>query len=112
MKKILTAVCLVSLAIAIPAMAADTYTGALVETLNNKINTVAAPVVNTEKALNEKQKAAQELKQKQIADKKAQIEAKQKAQQELVNKKKQQIQATKDAFKQEKNEIKSIFSVQ
>lgn len=112
MKKILITTYLLSSLIAIPALAADTYTGTLLENFNNKINSTAAPIVNKEKEFNEKQKAAQELQQRQIADQKAQIEARQKAQQELVNKKKQQLKMQRDEFKQEKNELKSLFSVQ
>lgn len=111
MKKILLATCVLSLIIGAKTFAADTYTGGLVESLNQKIDKVAAPVVNKEKELQEKQKAAQALQLKQVADKKQQLEARQKAQQELVNKKKQQIQTQKDLLKQQKNELKSLFQL-
>lgn len=109
MKKILLATCVLTLALGTKTFAADTYTGELVDALNQKINKVAAPVVNKEKELQEKQKAAQELQLKQIADKKQQIEASQKAQQELVNKKKQQIQTQKELFQEQKKGIMSLF---
>ncbi len=111
MKKFLLATCVLSLAIGAKAFAADTYTGGLIESLNKKIDKVAAPVVNKEKQVQAKQKEAQALKQKQIDAKKKELEARQKAQQELVKKKKQQVQAQKDLFKQEKEDIKNIFKI-
>lgn len=109
MKKVLLTACVLSLVLGAKTFAADTYTGGLIDSLNQKINKATAPVVNKEKELQEKQKAAQELKQKQIDAQKKQLEAKQKAQQELVNKKKQQVQAQKELFQQQKKEIKSLF---
>lgn len=117
MKKFLIGACLFSI-ITVPAMAADTYTGGMVKSLNQKINKAAAPVVNKEKeikqqeaALKQREKNAQELKQKQIDARKKQIKANQKAQQNAVAKKKQQVQAQKDLLKKEKEDIKSIFTI-
>ena len=56
MKKFLIGACLVSLAAA-PAMSADTYTGAMIDSLNQKINKVASPVVNKEKEIKQKEMA-------------------------------------------------------
>lgn len=112
MKKILLATCVLSLALGTKAFAADTYTGGLVDSLNQKINKVAAPVVNKEKEVQAKQKAIQDLKQKQIDEQKKQIEAKQKAQQELIDKKKQLINNQKELFQQQKKELKNLFSVE
>lgn len=116
MKKILIAssICLLA---ATSAMAADTYTGTLLESFQKKVDSKAAPIVNKEKELQAKQKAVLELKQKQEAERQQQLAARQalleeqkKQQEELINKKKQQIQAQKDALKQQKEDWKSIFS--
>lgn len=56
MKKILLATCVLSLVIGTKAIAADTYTGGLVESLNQRIDKIAAPVVNKEKQVQTKQK--------------------------------------------------------
>lgn len=109
MKKILSVACILSLLIGSRVFAAETYTGGLVDSLNQKINKVASPVVNKEKEVKAKQKAIQELKQKQLEEQKKQAEARQKAQKELIEKKKQQIQDQKTLFNQQKEEIKNIF---
>lgn len=109
MKKFLIITCIASLT-TVPAFAADTYTGNFIESVNTKINQVAAPVVNKEKELQAKQKEAQELKIKQLEEKQKLIDAQQKAQQELINQKKQEIQAQKDFWQKQKELWKSIFS--
>lgn len=111
MKKVLLATCVLSLTLGAKAFATDTYTGGLVDSLNQKINKVTAPVVNEEKKMQEQQKAAQDLKQKQLDAQKQQIEARQKAQQELIDKKKQQVQNQKDLLNQQKNELKNLFQL-
>lgn len=112
MKKILIATLVLSVALTAKVYAAGTYTETLLDTVHQKINDKAAPVVNKEKKLQEKQKAAQELKLKEVAAKKKFIEDKQKAQQELVEKKKQQIKDQKELFKKQKEEIKGLFSIE
>lgn len=111
MKKALIATFILSLTMVNSVMAADTYVGSFLETQQKKLDAKAAPLVNKEKQLREQQKAAQELKAKQAAEKKAQLEAQKKAQEELLAKKKQQVKSVKDSFKQQKNEIKDIFTV-
>lgn len=112
MKKILLLTCVLSVAIYAKTFAADTYTGALVDALNQKVNKVAAPVVNKEKELQEKQKSIQQLKQTQLEEQQKQIDAKQKAQQELINKKRNQLQGQKDLIKNETNDLKKLFSIE
>lgn len=84
------------------ALAADTYTGALLESVQKKIDSTAAPIVNKEKQLKVQQQALNP--QNKVLDA-------QRQQQELINKKKQQIQAQKDLLNNEKDELKSIFSI-
>lgn len=110
MKKLLTLAILSSMLMS-AAMATETVTGDFLNSVYKKIDAKAAPVVNKEKQMREQQQAALELRQKQEAEKRAQLEAKQKAQQELVDKKKKQIQSTKDSFKQQKQELKDLFQV-
>ena len=109
MKKILLTTCILSLMLGTKALAADTYTGSFVESLSNKINAVAAPVVDKEKQLQEKQLETQNLKQQQLEAQKQQLEAKQKAQQELIEKKKQQIETQKGLFQQLKQQFLGLF---
>lgn len=101
MKKLLVSAFVLSLAVCAPAFADETYTGHYVNLLNNKINQAAAPLVNKENELNQKQLQAKQKQQAQLD-----------AQQQAINNKKQQIQNQKDLFNQEKNNIKSLFSVQ
>ena len=96
MKKILVATCVLSLAIGAKAFAADTYTGALVDSLNKKINQAAAPAINKEREINALQNAPQQ---------------KANTQQDLIYKKQQQIQKQKNLLQQEKNDLKNIFQV-
>lgn len=105
MKKILLATCVLTLALGTKTFAADTYTGALVDSLNQKINKAASPVVNKEKELQDKQRAIQNLQNQPIG-------IKQPAQLELINKKQQQIQTQKDLYNQQKKELKNLFSVE
>jgi len=101
MKKVLLAT-MVSLMIASSAMAADTYTGTLLNSFQKKVNDAAAPVVNKEQQIRAQQQALSP--QNKVNDVQAQ-------QQALINKKKQQVQAQKDLLNNEKNELKGIFSV-
>lgn len=96
MRKILLTTCVLSLALGAKAFAADTYTGALVNSLNKKINQAAAPVINKEKEINALQNAPQQ---------------KMNTQQDLIYKKQQQIQKQKDLLKNEKNDLKNLFQV-
>lgn len=112
MKKILIATCLLTLTMATSANAVETYTGALLKSVQKKIDAKAAPIVNKEQQLRQQQADAKALSQKQVLERQKQIEAQQKAQLELVNKKKQQVQTQKDLFNQQKKEIKGLFSVQ
>lgn len=100
MKKILLATFILSLMLGAKAVAADTYTGALVDSLNQKINKAAAPVVNKEKEIQAQQKALQNLPQQKAT-----------TQQDLIYKKQQQIQKQKDLLKQEKNDLKNLFQI-
>ena len=93
---------MVSLMIASSAMAADTYTGTLLNSFQKKVNDAAAPVVNKEQQIRAQQQALSP--QNKVNDVQAQ-------QQALINKKKQQVQAQKDLLNNEKNELKGIFSV-
>lgn len=95
MKKILVTTC-IFLAIGVKAFAADTYTGALVDSLNKKINQAAAPAINKEKEINALKNAPQQ---------------KVNTQQDLIYKKQQQIQKQKDLLQQEKNDLKNLFQV-
>lgn len=101
MKKVLVAT-VISLMVASSAFAADTYTGALLNSFQKKINDTAAPVVNKEQQIRAQQQALSP--QNKVSDVQAQ-------QQALINKKKQQIDAQKNLLNNEKNELKSIFSV-
>lgn len=112
MKKNLIVTLTLSFALGAQVFAADTYTEGLLNSFQQKVNQTAAPVVNTEKQLKEKQRALQELPQNQVYAKRQQIDAQQQAQLELINKKRQQVQTQKDLFNQQKNELKNIFSVQ
>ena len=96
MKKILLTVCVLSLMLGTKAFAADTYTGALVDTLNQKINKAAAPVIEKEKALETVRNAPQQ---------------KVNTQQDLIYKKQQQIQKQKELLQNEKNDLKNLFQV-
>ncbi len=98
MKKILIAG-IVSLTITTSVMAADTYTGAFFEAQQKKIDAQTSKVVNKERQFNQQIQA-----QQQNATTLNQ-------QPSIVEKKKQQIQAQKDAFNQQKKELKSLFSV-
>lgn len=100
MKKILVATCVLSLAIGAKAFAADTYTGALVDSLNQKINKAAAPAINKEKEIQAQQKALQNMPQQKVT-----------TQQDLIYKKQQQIQKQKNLLQQEKNDLKNLFKV-
>lgn len=102
MKKILIATFVMSLTLTVPAFAADTYTGSLLESVQKKIDNTAAPIVNKERQIKAQQQALNP--QNKVLDA-------QKQQQDLVNKKKQQIQAQKDAFNKEKEDLKSIFTI-
>lgn len=112
MKKIITASLILSLTLCAAAFAADTYTEGLLNSFQQKVNQTAAPVVNTEKQLKDKQKQLQELPQNQVNVKKQQADAAQQAQMELLNKKKQQLQSQKDMLDYQRKEIKNLFSVQ
>lgn len=112
MKKRLFITLLSATSIISPAFSADTYTGALLNSFQQKIDKTAAPVVNKEKQIRDQQAAAQAISQQKAYDRQQQLEAQQKAQQELINKKKQQLQNQKNLLNNEKNELKSIFSVQ
>lgn len=112
MKKILTATCIISLAFATSAYAADTYLGGLIETQQKKIDAAVSPAINKEREIRQKQADMQTVSQKQAADRQNQIQAQQKAQQELINKKQQQIQAQKDAIKKQKDDLKNLFTIQ
>lgn len=101
MKKVLIAAIL-SLMVTSSVIAADTYTESLLNSVQKKIDTTAAPVVNREKQIRAQQQAFNP--QNRAQDAQAQ-------QQALINKKKQQIQNQKDLFNNEKNEIKNIFLV-
>lgn len=96
MKKFLLASCILSLAIGVKAFAADTYTGALVDSLNQKINKAAAPVINKEREINALKNAPQQ---------------KMNTQQDLIYKKQQQIQKQKELLQNEKNDLKNLFQV-
>lgn len=109
MKKFLIAAC-ISLMVASTATATETYTGALLNSVQKKIDAKAAPIVSKEAKIRE-QADIKAQGQKQISDKQSQLYAKQQAQLELVNKKKQQVQAQKDALKKEKDDIKSLFTI-
>lgn len=100
MKKILLTTCILSLAFGVKTFAADTYTGALVDSLNQKINKAAAPVVNKEKEIQAQQRALQNMPQQKVN-----------TQQDLIYKKQQQIQKQKDLLQNEKNELKNLFQV-
>jgi hypothetical protein len=100
MKKILLTTCVLSLALGAKAFAADTYTGALVDSLNQKINKVASPVMNKEKEIQAQQKSLQNLPQQKMN-----------TQQDLVNKKKQEIQKQKNLLNQEKSDLKNLFQL-
>lgn len=110
MKKIVVAT-MVSLMVASSAMAVETYTGSLLNSVQKKIDAKAAPIVNQEAQIRAQQKALTGFPQQQVSDKKSALTAQQKAQQELINKKKNQIKAQQDLFKNEKNELKSIFTI-
>lgn len=101
MKKVLLAT-VISLMVASSAFAADTYTGALLNSVQKKIDAKAAPIVNKEQQIRAQQQALSP--QNKVNDVQAQ-------QQALINKKKQQIDAQKNLLNNEKNELKSIFSV-
>lgn len=111
MKKILIATCVLSVTMATSVMAADTFTGSFIEAQQKKIDAKAAPIINKEKQIRDQQQAAQVLQVKQALEKKQQLEAQKKAQEDLLAKKKQQVNSVKDSFKQQKNEIKGLFSV-
>lgn len=96
MKKILLVTCVLSLALGTKAFAADTYTGALVDSLNKKINQAAAPAINKEKEI----KALQSMPQQKVN-----------TQQDIIYKKQQQIQKQKDLLQNEKNDLKNLFQV-
>lgn len=96
MKKILLTTCVLSLALGTKVFAADTYTGALVDTLNQKINKAASPVIEKERAL----EAVKNTPQQKVN-----------AQQNLIYKKQQQIQKQKDLLQNEKNDLKNLFQV-
>lgn len=102
MKKLLI-VLGISLMVVPAVMAADTYTGSLLESVQKKIDSTAAPAVNKEKQIRAQQQALNP--QNKVYDV-------QKQQQDLIDKKKKQVQAQKDLIKNEKNEIKNIFSIQ
>lgn len=110
MKKILVLSCVISIALASSAFAADTYLGNFLETQQKKIDAAASPAINKEREIRQKQADLQAASQKQAADRQKQLEDQQKAQQELINKKKQTIQDQKNLINNEKNEIKSLFS--
>lgn len=101
MRKFLTAIVIVS-TIATSAMAADTFSGALLNSVQRKIDNTAAPVVNKEREIKAKQEAL---------DPRNKIQSTKDQQQALVDKKKQQIQAQKDLLNNQKNELKNIFTV-
>lgn len=99
-KLLLTAI--ISLMVTSTAMAAETYTEGLLNSFQKKVNDKAAPVVNTEKQIRAQQQALNP--QNNIQNVQAQ-------QQDLINKKRQQIQAQKDALKQQQQGIKDIFTI-
>lgn len=101
MKKILAAAIL-TLMISSSAIAADTFSGALLNSVQKKIDNTAAPVVNKEKEIKAKQEAL---------DPRNKIQSTKDQQQALVDKKKQQIQAQKDLLNNQKNELKNIFTI-
>lgn len=109
---LLIAACVVSFIASAKTFAEETYSETLLNSLHQNINKTAAPIVNKERELNAKQKAAQDLQQQQITARRNQIQAQQDAQQALINKKKQQVQSQKDLLEQQKNGLKNIFSVQ
>lgn len=110
MKKILVLSCVISIALASSAFAADTYLGSFLETQQKKIDAAASPAINKEREIRQKQADLQAASQKQAADRQKQLEDQQKAQQELINKKKQTIQNQKNLIKNEKEELKGLFS--
>lgn len=112
MKKNLMFSLILSAAIISPAFSVDTYTGSLLESMQKKIDSTAAPVVNKEKQIRDQQAATQALSQKQACERQRQIQEQQRMQQELVNKKKQQVQTQKDLLNQQKQELKGLFSIQ
>jgi len=90
------ATCVLSLALGAKTLAADTYTGALVDSLTQKINKAASPVINKEREI----EALQNLPQQKIN-----------AQKDIANKKKQQLQNQKDLLQQEKSDLKNLFQL-
>lgn len=112
MKKILTAACIISIAFASSAFAADTYLGGLLETQQKKVDAAVSPAINKEREIRQKQADLQATSQKQISNKPNLIQDQQRAQQELINKKQQQIQAQKDALKKQKDDLKNLFTIQ
>lgn len=100
MKKIFLTTCVLSLVLGTKSLAADTYTGALVDSLNQRINKAASPVIEKEREIQAKQNTLQAMPQQKIY-----------AQQDLVNKKKQEIQKQKNLLQQEKNDLKNLFQV-
>lgn len=108
MKKVLIATCILSMTMATSVMAADTFTGSLIEAQQKKIDAQTNKVVNKEKQLRQQQ----QMLLNPVSSKQSQIDAQKKAQEDLINKKKQQLQTQKDLLNQQKNEIKSLFSVQ
>lgn len=100
MKKILLTTCILSFLLGAKTFATDTYTGALVDTLNQKINKAASPVIEKERAIQTQQKALQNMPQQKLN-----------TQQDLIYKKQQQIQKQKDLLKQEKNDLKNLFQI-
>lgn len=113
MKKILTALCIITLVAGSQAFAEETtYTETLLNSLHQNINKKAEPLVNKEKEINAKQKALQDMQQQQIIDRKKQLDTQKNMPQQLINNKKQQIQTQKDLLNQQKNGIKNLFSVE
>ena len=118
MKKVLI-LAAVSTLVASSVMAADTITGTFFDAQMKKIDAQTSKITNKERELQQKQQAlmqqqkdAADLKAKQEALRKQQLEDQKKVQMAIIDKKKQQIQAQKDFFVKQKQEIKNLFTIE
>jgi len=116
MKKFLI-ITMVSLMVTSTAFAADTYTGALLEVAQKKLETKASPLIQKERELQAKQNAAVDLRNQQEAERQLlliqrqqQFDEAQRKQRELIDKKKQQLQEQKSFWQGQKQFWKDMFT--